>query len=69
MVNFYEKLDKIFNKLTTENPEYFNMDILQMKSDIIDAYEYDNNHKGDFIAKLIKVKHFKISEDGKIVSV
>ena len=69
MVNFYEKLDDIFDNLTNSHPEYFNDDILNMKSKIIEAYDYENAHRGDYIAKMLKVKHFRITADGKVVSV
>lgn len=64
--NFYEKLDDIFDKFMNANPEYFNEKILNMKSEIIEAYIYENNHKGDYIANMLKVKHFRITEDGNI---
>jgi hypothetical protein len=67
--NFYERLDEIFKKLITENPEYFNKEFLKMKSEIIKAYEYDNNHKGEYLAKVMKVKQYDITDDGKIVFV
>ena len=67
--NFYEKLDDIFNKLTEDNPEYFNKIIMQVKSDVISAYDYDNQHKSTYIKRMIKAKSFAITEDGKIVSV
>jgi hypothetical protein len=66
--NFYEKLDDIFNSLVSKHPEYFNKDIMQVKSDVIQAYEYNNMHRGDYLEKLMKPKYFAITEDGKIVS-
>lgn len=65
--NFYEKLDDIFDKFLNANPEYFNEKILNLKSQIIEAYNiFETNHNGDYIANMLKVKHFRITEDGKI---
>lgn len=69
MVNFYEQLDDIFDKLAEKNPAYFNQDILNMKSDIIKAYQNENAHCGDYISKMIKVKQFCITADGKVMSI
>lgn len=66
MVNFYEKLDDIFDKLAEKNPSYFNEDILTMKSDIIKAFENEKAYRGDYIAKMINVKQFRITEEGKV---
>ncbi len=67
--NFYERLEDIFKKVIAEHPEYFNAEFLQIKAEIMKAYEYDNNHKGEYIARILKIKHYDIDDDGKIVFV
>ena len=68
MVNFFVSLDDIFDELINSNPEYFNKDILNMKSKIIQAYQSEKNTRGEYIASILRVKHFHIDDEGKIVS-
>jgi hypothetical protein len=68
-MNFYEKLDDIFDSFVKLHSATCLGDILNLKSNIIQAYEYDNAHKGDYIAKLLKVKHFRITENGVVLPV
>ena len=68
MVNFYEALDEVFDKLIENKQDLFD-DLVQIKSDIITAYEKSHDYERTYMSKLLKVKHFKITEDGQIVSV
>lgn len=66
MVNFYEELDIVFNRLIESKQEIFE-DLVQVKSDIISAYEKANGYEGKQIAKVLKKKNFQIDENGKLV--
>lgn len=68
MVNFYEAIDEVFDKLIEDKQGLF-QDIVKVKSDIISAYEMSTGYEGRAIAKMLKVKHFKIAEDGTIITV
>jgi hypothetical protein len=68
-MNFYEKLDDIFDNFVKQHPTTCLDDVLNLKSNIIKAYEYDNAHKGDYIAKMLKVKHFRITENGLVLPI
>jgi len=67
--NFYETLDELFDNFMNTHNLHYNEDVLNIKSQIIQAYDFENLHKGDNIANILKPKNFRITEDGRIVLV
>jgi hypothetical protein len=66
--NFYEALDDVFEKLIEDKRELFD-ELVDIKSDIIKAYEKSHYYECRYIANTLKPRSFKITEDGRVVSV
>jgi len=45
--NFYETLDELFDNFMNTHNLHYNEDVLNIKSQIIQAYDFENLHKGD----------------------
>jgi len=66
VANFYEKLDDIFDEYFNDNN--MSEQFIKLKSDIIKAYKDAECNKGNYLHKMMKVKHFKITDDGQVVA-
>lgn len=65
MSNFYEIIDDMFNNILKKNNLKIN-DIIDIKSRIIEAYEYSSNKECDYINSTLSIKSFKLNEYGII---
>lgn len=67
MVNFYEEIDTAFDKLYETYG--FNDDIINLKQNILHAYENENAYRCEEIRKAITPRHWIIDKDGYVRSV
>jgi len=72
MTNFYDNIDNMFDILYDKynNNTIFLDELIELKSNIIKSYEITKLDKSfeKSIVKSIKLRHFKVKEDGKINS-
>lgn len=67
MVNFYEEIDTAFDKLYETYG--FNDDIINLKQNILYAYENENAYRCEELRKVLKPRHWVIDKDGNVRSV
>lgn len=66
MQTFYEILDEIFENNVKNKNALTREDYIDLKTEIIRAYEKSNNKRAQYISGLIKPKIFKITDDGSV---
>lgn len=66
MQTFYEILDEIFETSVMNKQILTKDDYIDLKSEIIRAYEKNHKKRAGYISGLIKPKIFKISDDGSV---
>ena len=64
MDNFYEALDNIFETIIQDDCD--EIELLDLKSQIIKAYQQTKDRRSKYLVNMIKPKTFKICDNGII---